>query len=97
MTKKKKYAACVELAMVRDACGVAVPRKLPAPIESIKKALRAKELLGLPVELSQAECRDISATAEDLTRLLKDPKALESRKETNKRRAWVQEMVRKYL
>ena len=95
--KKTKYASPRELAMTRDAAGTAVPRKLPAPIDSIKKALRAKELLGLPVELSQAECRNIEATAEDLTRLLKDPAALESRKQTNKRRAMVQGWVEKYL
>jgi len=97
MSKKKKYAAPVELAMTRDAAGTPVPRKLPAPIDSIKKALRAKELLGLPVELSQAECRNIAATAEDLTRLLKDPKALESRKDTIRRQAMVQGWVEKYL
>ena len=86
----------VELAMTATADGKKITRRLPCKLSEIRQALKAKRLLGLPVELSQRECRKMADTTKDLKHLFDDPAALESRKRTNSFRTRIAEQVSRW-
>ena len=85
----------VELAMTATADGKKITRRLPCKLSEIRQALKAKRLLGLPVELSQRECRKMADTTKDLKHLFDDPTALWTRKRTIRYRARVAELARR--
>ena len=86
----------VEIAMTATADGKKITRRLPCTVADIRRALKAKRLLGLPVTLSQRECRKMAATTKDLNHLFDDPAALESRKRMNSLRTRIAEQVSRW-